>query len=127
MLTILVLSMKIREIVKLLDCQVFSGREYLEIEIKTGCGCDLMSDVLAFIKSDSILLTGLNNPQVIRTAEIAEIKAVCFVRGKQPKKEIIDLASEKEIILLSTSLPLFEACGILYVNGLLGSFDQALK
>ncbi len=65
--------MKIREIVRLLDCQVLVGREYLDNEVIAGCGCDLMSDVLAFIKLESILLTGLNNPQVIRTAEIAEI------------------------------------------------------
>jgi len=115
--------MKIREIVKLLNCQVLAGSDYLDTEVKAGCGCDLMSDVLAFIKPDSILLTGLNNPQVIRTAEIAEIKVICLVRGKQPAREVIDLAKDKEIILLSTFLPLFEACGKLYMNGLIGSFN----
>ena len=116
--------MKILEIIKLLDCQVLVGKDYLDKEVKAGCGCDLMSDVLAFITPDSILLTGLNNPQVIRTAEIAEIRAICFVRGKQPAKLMIDLAKEKEIILLNTSLTLFEACGKLYMNGLIGSFNQ---
>jgi predicted transcriptional regulator len=114
--------MKIREIVKILDCKVLVGEDYLDNEVNAGCGCDLMSDVLAFIETNSILLTGLNNIQAIRTAEIAEIKAICFVRGKHPSEEMKKLAEVKEIILLSTTLPLFVACGKLYMKGLVGSF-----
>ncbi|MFN3820698.1 MAG: hypothetical protein ACK4OO_00065 [bacterium] len=88
------------------------------IDIPYGCGCDLMSDVLSFIKPGSILLTGLNNPQTIRTAEIAEIRAVCLVRGKVPNREMIELAKERGICLLSCNYTLFEACGILYQQGL---------
>jgi len=112
--------MTIKEIVKILDGQVVVGEDKLGTEVLTGCGCDLMSDVLTFIKSGAMLLTGLVNPQSIRTAEIAEIDVVCFVRGKMPSEDMIELAKEKDIALLATSLPLFEACGRLYTNGLLG-------
>ena len=84
------------------------------------CGSDLMSDVLAFIKPDSLLLTGLTNSQTIRTAEIAEIRAICFVRGKRPQPESVELAREKGIPLLCTKLPMYESCGRLYRGGLLG-------
>ncbi len=112
--------MTIKEIIKILDCRVFVGEENLDLEISVGCGCDLMSDVLAFIKPGALLLTGLNNPQAIRTAEISEVKVICFVRGKQPNEDIIALARENELILLNTSLPMFEACGRLYNKGLMG-------
>ncbi len=108
---------KVKEILK---AEVISGSDKLQMEIKMGCGCDLMSDVLAFVKSGSLLLTGLTNPQVIRTAEMADIKAICFVRGKKPDKETVELAKSKSIPLLSTTLPMFEACGRLYKEGLVG-------
>jgi predicted transcriptional regulator len=88
------------------------------------CGADLLSDVLAFTKSGSLLLTGLIHPQVIRTAEIAEIKAVCFVRGKRPPTETVKLAKEKDIPLLCTSLPMYESCGRLYGSGLPGCSQE---
>ncbi len=108
---------KIKEILKV---EVIVGADELQMEIKIGCGCDLMSDVLAFIKPGSLLLTGLTNPQVIRTAEMADIKAVCFVRGKKPDRETVELAKSKNIPLLLTDLPMFEACGKLYKEGLVG-------
>ena len=108
---------KIKEILK---AEVIAGAKDLQMEIKMGCGCDLMSDVLAFIKPSSLLLTGLTNPQVIRTAEMADIKTICFVRKKKPDKETVGLAKSKNIPLLLTDLPLFEACGKLYKEGLAG-------
>jgi len=75
---------------------------------------------LSFIKPNSLLLTGLTNPQVIRTAEMADIKAICFIRGKKPDKETVELAKSKNIPLLLTDLPMFEACGKLYKEGLAG-------
>jgi predicted transcriptional regulator len=117
--------MTIREIARILDCQVVVGEEDLDTEVKVGCGCDLMSDVLSYIKPNALLLTGLNNSQAIRTAEIADIIVICFVRKKQPNQEMIELARGNKIALLTTSLPLFEACGRLYTNGLVGcSFDS---
>jgi len=112
--------MTLGEVIKILDCRVLSGEADLDSKVRTACGCDLMSDVLAFIKAGAMLLTGLNNPQAIRTAEVAEIKIICFVRGKQPTPEMIALAKESGVTLLTTPLPLFEACGKLYMNGLDG-------
>jgi predicted transcriptional regulator len=118
--------MTVREIIKTLDCRVLVRQEDLNTEVRAGCGCDLMSDVLSFVKSGALLLTGLSNPQAIRTAEMADIKIICFVRGKQPSEDVIALARESGITLLATSLPMFEACGKLYMNGLAGcsEFDE---
>ena len=112
--------MTLEEIKDILEAEVIIGFDNLKIEIKMGCGCDLMSDVLAFIKPASLLLTGLTNPQVIRTAEMADIKAICFVRGKRPNEETVNLAKNKDISLLMTHLPMFESCGRLHKNGLIG-------
>ncbi len=113
-------SMTLEEVKEILEAEVITGSNNLQIEIRMGCGCDLMSDVLAFIKSKSLLLTGLTNTQVIRTADIADIKAICFVRGKKPGEEIIALAESKRLPLLITQLPMFESCGRLYQKGLIG-------
>lgn len=112
--------MVLRDIKNRLDAELLVGEESLDLEISMACGSDLLSDVLAFTKSDSLLLTGLTNSQVIRTAEVADIRAVCFVRGKRPGREMIEQAREKGIPLLCTSLPLYEACGRLYDGGLPG-------
>lgn len=119
--------MLLSEIKSILCAEVLSGEALSELEkkdIHTACGCDLMSDVLAFVKDQSLLLTGLINSQVIRTAEMMDIVAVCFVRGKTPTEEVIELAKEKGITLLSTSHPLYAACGRLYAAGLRGRGDD---
>lgn len=112
--------MKIREIGRLLDGQVICGEEYLDEEIDYGYSCDLMSDVLAYVKNNVLLLTGLIHPQVIRTAEMLDIKAIIFVRGKQPAQELIDMANRREIVLLTTRHSLFTASGLLFQEGLQG-------
>jgi len=112
--------MTLAEVKEILKAEVIIGADNLDMEIKMACGCDLMSDVLAFIKSGSLLLTGLTNTQVIRTAEMADIAAICFVRGKKPYEETISLAKSKGLPLLVTQLPMFESCGRLYKNGLSG-------
>ena len=112
--------MTLEEIKEILKAEVIIGFNNLQIEVKMGCGCDLMSDVLAFIKSESLLLTGLTNTQVIRTAEMADITAICFVRGKKPDEETIRLAKSKGLALLVTQLPMYESCGQLYQKGLIG-------
>jgi hypothetical protein len=89
-----------------------------DLEINNACGADLMSDVLAFSNEKTMLLTGLTNPQVVRTAEMVEIKVIIFVRGKEPQNETIALANQVNICLYSTEKSLFEACGLLYKNGL---------
>lgn len=80
----------------------------------------MMSDVLAYVKDQSVLLTGLLNPQVVRTAEMMDMLCIVFVRGKRPESEVVELARQKGIVLLSTEERLFTACGILYTNGLGG-------
>ena len=112
--------MMLKEIKEILEAEVLVGEKSLGLEVKMVCGADLLSDVLAFTKSESLLLTGLTHLQVIRTAEIAEIKAVCFVRGKRPPTETVELAKEKGVPLLRTSLPMYESCGRLYDSGLPG-------
>jgi predicted transcriptional regulator len=99
----------------------------LDTEVLAGCGSDLMSDVLRFMKPGTLLLTGLTNIQVVRTAEIAEARAIVFVRGKIPDKKTIELAREKGIPLMSTNLYMFEACGKLYANGLRGVSEIGYK
>lgn len=110
--------MKISEVKELLNAKIWVGEEKYDTEVYTACGCDLMSDVLAFVKDRVILLTGLVNPQVIRTAEMMDIKAIVFVRGKTPTEEVLELAKIKKKIILSTDYPMYVACGILYSNGL---------
>lgn len=110
--------MQLETIKDLLKAQVWVGENQLETEVYTACGCDLMSDVLAFAKERILLLTGLVNLQVIRTAELLDIKAIVLVRGKLPSEDMIQLAKEKEIFLLSTKLSLYYACGKLYEAGL---------
>ena len=112
--------MKLKEISEILKAEVLVGQENLDLEIKMVCGADLLSDVLAFTHSGSLLLTGLTHPQVIRTAEIAEVRAVCFVRGKRPPDETIRLATKRNIPLLCTSQLMYESCGCLYSHNLLG-------
>lgn len=110
--------MKLKEVIELLDAKVLSSEFDANQEILAACGSDLMSDVLAFVKDQALLLTGLINPQVVRTAEMMDMKAIVFVRGKTPGEEIIDLATESGIIILSTSYPLYVSCGKLYSAGL---------
>ena len=112
--------MTLQEVKEILNAQLIVAPQDFQMDVKMACGCDLMSDVLAFAKEESLLLTGLTNLQVVRTAEMANIKALVFVRGKEPDRETIALAMEKKIPLLLTDLPMYEACGRLYQGGLPG-------
>lgn len=112
--------MKLREILSIIDGKVISKNIDLDQTVQMGCGSDLMSDVLAFTREGSILMTGLTNPQVVRTAELAGIAAIVFVRGKLPPPETVALAEEKGIPLLASKYMMFETCGQLYQAGLSG-------
>ena len=117
--------MKLREIVDLLGAEVLTGNGLVdEIEVNHCFSADLMSDVLGRTHANGILITGITNPQAVRTADIADIKAVCMVRGKQPAAETVALAKQKVIPLFVTKLTMFEACGILYMNGLRGVAER---
>lgn len=112
--------MQLSQVQKILKAKVWVGEAALMQEVHSACGCDLMSDVLAFAKEKIVLLTGLINLQVIRTAEMLDIKAIVFVRGKQPTADMIHLAETSGIVIFSTEVPLYPACGLLYEAGLRG-------
>lgn len=112
--------MKISEIKDILDAELICGEEFLDNEVHTACGSDMMSDVLAYVKEQAVLLSGLVNPQVVRTAEMMDMGCIVFVRGKRPSMDIIDLAQQRDIVLMGTKLEMFTSCGLLYKNGLKG-------
>ena len=112
--------MKLREVQKLLEAKVLAGEEFLDRQIETCCGSDMMSDVLAFTKRNTLLCTGLTNMQVVRTADMTELSGLVFVRGKVPDEEIVEAAAEDMLPVLVTEHTLFEACGILYASGIRG-------
>lgn len=117
--------MKLQEVQNILQATYVTGPQNWEnTEVKAACGSDLMSDVLAFVKDQGILLTGLVNPQVIRTAEMMDIKVIVFVRGKVPGEEVIELAKDLDMVILRTEHPLYVACGMLYQSGLPGSRED---
>ena len=110
--------MTVAEAVKILEGQFFEGEEKADLDISSACGADLMSDVMAFVKDRVLLLTGLVNPQVIRTAELLDIHCIIFVRGKAPSRDMIEMAEQSNIILGGTKLSMYIACGKLYEAGL---------
>jgi predicted transcriptional regulator len=114
----------LQEIKDLLDAEVLVGHGQLDREIKTAFGADLMSDVLAYAKEGSLLLTGLTNPQVVRTADVLDISAIIMTRGKQPTPEAIRLAEELLIPILTTKYILFETAGRLYAKGIVGCMEK---
>jgi predicted transcriptional regulator len=121
--------MKLGEVMQVVEGKPISKNIDLEYEVQMGSGADLMSDVLAFTQEGTLLMTGLTNPQVVRTAEMAGIRAVVFVRGKIPPPETIALAEEKGIFLLASKYTMFETCGRLFRAGLPGSglFELTLQ
>lgn len=117
--------MKINEMKDLLGADVLCCEENLDREVYSACGCDLMSDVLAYVKDQAVLLTGLVNPQVIRTAVMMDMVCIVFVRSKAPTEEMLTLARDNGIVVMCTDKRLYEACGIIYSNGLAGNKVKA--
>ena len=112
--------MTIRKIKELLDADILLGEELIDGKAEFVFSSDMMSDVLAYAIEESVLITGLCNPQVVRTAELLDIVCIIFVRGKTPDAQMLALAQEKGIVILCTTHHMFTTCGILYNNGLLG-------
>ena len=112
--------MLIKEIQTVLDAELLSGEELLEQEVFTACGSDMMSDVLAYVKDQAVLLTGLMNQQAIRTAAMMDMVCVVFVRDKRPGEDILDVARQNGIAVMTTTHRMFTACGLLYTAGLNG-------
>lgn len=110
--------MKIADIADILGATVLCCEDKADREVNSACGSDMMSDVLAYVKNQAVLLTGLVNPQVIRTAEMMDMRCIVFVRSKAPTAEMIALAEESGIVVMTTARRMYEACGMLYNNGL---------
>lgn len=115
--------MRIGEIIDILKADVIWAED-MDIDIHTACGSDMMSDVLAFVKDQGMLLTGLLNPQAVRTADMLDMRCIVFVRGKAPGEDIVELAKARGIALLSTKYRMFTACGRLYSAGLPGGCNE---
>lgn len=112
--------MTIREIANALNAVPLTQDVNWEKDVRTACGSDMMSDVLAYVKDQAVLVTGLNNPQVIRTASMMDMVCVVYVRGKQPDAATLALAEQLDIVVLATNEAMFSACGLLYAAGLRG-------
>ena len=112
--------MKMSKIVELLNAKVLCGEEWLENEVHSACGSDMMSDVLAFVKDQAVLLTGLVNLQVVRTAAMMDMLCIVFVRGKMPTDDIVSFAKDNGMVVLASEERMYPACGKLYANGLVG-------
>ena len=113
--------MKISTIRDLLGAEVLCCEECLDNEVFSACGSDMMSDVLMYVKDQAVLLTGLTNPQVIRTAEMMDMVCIVFVRSKRPTEAMISMAADDGIVMMATDKRMYDACGTLYINGLIGT------
>ncbi len=113
--------MTIRDVQEILEAKILVGGDRMEEPVDTACGSDLMSDVLAFVKDKTVLITGLINPHVVRTSEMLDITCIVFARGKLPGEEILDMAEEVGITVLATEMTTYTACGELYIHGLPGT------
>ena len=112
--------MKLKEVRDILQADVLSGEEFLDAEVCSAFGSDLMSDVLAHVNNQALLLTGLVSPQTIRTAEMMDMSCVVFVRGKTPSDAMLELALDREMVVMATEMRMHQACGLLYSHGLTG-------
>lgn len=110
--------MHLKDVIDVAAGTLLNPQVDLNVKIRGGIGADLMSDVLAASQPKAVLLTGLTNPQVVRTAQIAEFRAIIFVRGKQPQPETIAIATQENMPLISSPYGMFELCGRLHQAGL---------
>ena len=112
--------MRIKDVRDILNGEVLSGEDMLDVEVRSACGSDMMSDVLAYVKDQAVLLTGLMNQQAIRTAAMMDMVCVVFVRDKRPGEDILAVARENDIAVMTTTHRMFTSCGLLYEAGLNG-------
>ncbi len=112
--------MNVQDVMRVLEAELVCGEENLDLEVHNACGSDMMSDVLAFVKDQAVLLTGLVNIQVVRTADMMDMVCIVFVRGKEPDADMIALAKRRGMVVLKTKHRMFTACGLLWENGLRG-------
>ncbi len=113
-------AMNVRDVCRVLEAKIICGEENLDTEVHEACGSDMMSDVLAYVKDQAVLLTGLVNIQTVRTADMMDMVCIVFVRGKEPDEDMVALAKRRGMVLLSTAHRMFTACGLLWESGLRG-------
>lgn len=116
--------MNVNDIKEILGAEIICRADLLDTPVHAACGSDMMSDVLAFVKEQAVLLTGLVNPQVVRTAEMMDMHCIVFVRGKRPHLDMIEMAEDRDMVMLCTDLEMFTSCGKLYAAGLRGGSGQ---
>ncbi len=116
--------MTVKNIKDILEAEVICREDLLDRPVNAACGSDMMSDVLAYVKEQAVLLTGLVNPQVVRTAEMMDMHCIVFVRGKKPSEDMIEMARERDMVMLTTDMEMFTSCGKLYSQGLRGGSGQ---
>jgi len=112
--------LKICEIAEVLNARILCEGKHMDKPALTACCSDLMSDVLAFVNEKTVLITGLTNPHVLRTADMLDLKCLVFVRGKIPSDEMLEQANEQGVVVMTTKETAFTACGLLYEAGLRG-------
>ena len=113
--------MKLQEIKGILRCVLLTDDPDLSFEVESVVASDGMSEILAFHYPGALMITGLTNIQSVRTADVADAKAIVYIRGKRPNEKTIDLAKQKGIPVLATELGMFDVCGILREHGLKGA------
>ena len=116
--------LNVEKLKEILGAEIICREDLLSTAVSTACGSDMMSDVLAFVKEQAVMLTGLVNPQVVRTAEMMDMHCIVFVRGKRPTLQMIEMAEDRDMVMLCTSLEMFTSCGKLYSAGLRGGSGQ---
>ncbi len=116
--------MKLKELLECIDAEIVVDAGNLDTDIKCACGSDMMSDVLAFAKDQSVFLTGLMNPQVVRTAEMMDMRCIIFVRGKVVDDMVKNLAEQMGVTIATTKCTMFTACGRMYANGIRGAREK---
>lgn len=116
--------MTIKEVQTTLEATMLTPEIDSSTEVHFACGSDMMSDVLAYVKDQAVLITGLNNPQVVRTADMMDMVCICLVRGKVPDETLLGLARERSIAVMTSKMTMFTACGLLYKAGLRGGVSH---
>ena len=116
--------MKIKDIVEILGAEIICRDDLLDTAVERAFASDMMSDVLAFVTEQAVLVTGLVNPQVIRTAEMMDTPCIIFVRGKRPDLKMIEMAEDRDMVILCSELGMFTVCGKLYSAGLKGGLSK---
>ncbi len=113
--------MKLEAIKDILQCNVLTGDLDLSIEVDTVVASDGMREILAFHTPGALMITGLTNIQSVRTADIADVRAIVYIRGKWPNEKVVELARDKNIVVMATGLGMFDVCGILREHNMKGA------